>query len=58
MFISLDGKDVGSYCSSRGVRTWRALPQVISGDFFSASRSVPYMAYIAHVLTGVCGAVR
>ena len=25
---------------------------------FAPSRSVPYMAYIIHVVTGVCGAVR
>ena len=39
----------------RGVRTWIILAQVITGDF-AASRSVPYMAYIARVVTGVwCG---
>ena len=38
------------FFTSRGVRTWRILAQVITSDFFAASRSVPYMAYIAHVV--------
>ena len=46
------GKDVGNYSTSRGVRTWRILAQVITGDF-AASQSVPYITYIAHVVTGV-----
>ena len=34
---------------SRGVRTWRILAQVITFDFCC----VPYIACIAHVVTGV-----
>ena len=48
---------MGNYSTSRGVRIWRILAQVITSDF-AASRSVPYMTYIAHVVTGVwCGKV-
>ena len=37
------------------MRTWHIIAQVIACDF-SASSSVPYMAYISHVVTGVwCG---
>ena len=39
------------------MRTWRILAQVIAGDF-AASRSLPYMADVAHVVTGMwCGVV-
>ena len=43
---------MADYSTSREVRTWRILAQAVTGDF-AASRSVPYMAYIAHVVTGV-----
>ena len=59
VFNPLDdgSKDVGNYSTSRGVRTRRILAHVITDDF-AASRSVPYMAHIAHVVTGVwCGEV-
>ena len=45
------GKEVGNYFTSRGVRTWRVRFQIIT---IAASRSVPYMLYLAHVATGVC----
>ena len=32
------GKDVGTYCTSRGVRTWRILAQVITCDFYCFSQ--------------------
>ena len=48
---------MGIYSTSHGVRTWRILAQVPL-VIFAASRSVSYMAYIAHVVTGVwCGEV-
>ena len=43
---------MGDYSTFRGVRTWRILAKAITGDF-AASRSVAYMAYIDHVVTGV-----
>ena len=43
--------------TSRGVRTWRILAQVIK-MIFAAPRSVPNMTYTAHVVAGVwCGEV-
>ena len=45
-------KDLGNSFTSRGVKTWRILAQVITGDL-PASRSVHYTVHIAHVLTGV-----
>ena len=52
-----DGKDLENYYTSCGVRTLRILAQIVVGDF-AASHSVPYMAYIAHAVTGVsCGKV-
>ena len=47
------GNNVGIYSTSRGVRNWHILAQVIIGDFVTASCSVLYVAYIAHVVTGV-----
>ena len=36
---------MGNYSTSRAVRHWHVLAQMITG--------VPYMAYIVHVVTGV-----
>ena len=45
-------KTVESYSTSHRVRTYHILSQVIT-VIFAASRRVPLMAYIAHVVTGV-----
>ena len=46
---------MGNYYTSRGVRVWSILAQVILAQvahvIFAASRSVPYMAHLAHVVT-------
>ena len=54
-FGAESGNDEGNYSISRGMNTWRVLAQVITT---TASRSVPYMAYISHAVTAVwcwCG---
>ena len=51
------GKDVGNYSTSRGVRTWRILAQVIICDFCYYSQHAIHGVH-SHVVTGVwCGEV-
>ena len=50
--ILTQNKKLSNNSTSRGVRIWGILAQVITGDVCCSS-SVPYMACIAHVVTGV-----